>query len=261
MTKFLPAVLVVMVLLIMATAPLYAGEGRDEYEPNDTMELADLIEGLEIKGNVDEVDTDDWFKLAGQEGYRAEFTVFQDDDEVEVDFEILSVDYEDMDLYEVVGSAEDWGSGESITCDIPRECYIRVWHWEGAGDYTIKIQPMVLEVDFNDYKDEDYDEIEPNDDEDLADFVSDFDIYGYCDEDDVDWYYTDGQEGFNPTFTIFFDDEDVEIDFEVFSGDDNVGGAYDYGSGESLTCEVPGQCYIKVYHWSGEGEYVLLIEP
>jgi len=265
MIKLFPVLLGISLLLIFGAAPSFAGAGPDEVEPNDTMDLADQIaEALEINGNMDAKDTDDWFILGGQEGYKAEFTIIQDEG-LEVDFEIYSVaDIDDLEDNELVGSGTGFGT-ESIVCEIPATCFIHVWHWEGSGDYTIKIKSLdaggtVTDVTLDDYADEDYDEVEPNDEQSLADEIDDLDIYGHMDIDDVDWYKLTGQEGTNPTFTILFDDEDVEMDFRIYSDDEVVGTAAEYGSGESITCEVPGTCYIEIYHWTGEGDYVMLIE-
>jgi hypothetical protein len=236
-----------VILLAFTLIPALAGEGPDEIESNNTMELADSIDGLVIEGNMDEDDGDDWFVLNGQEGYHPTFTIFFDEDEVEVDFAIYSGEEE-------VAEAIGYGTDESVTADVPDRCYIHVWWWSGEGDYTIRIEPGKDEC-------EGEDEIEPNNDKEDADLIEGLEINGYICEDDGDWFVLDGQEGFNPTFTIYFDDEECEIDFEVYSGDELVGGAYDYGSDESITCDVPGVCYVYVYYWSGEGEYTIEIEP
>jgi len=274
MTKLFPVLLGISLLLIFAAAPSFAGAGPDEVEPNDTMDMSDLIAGsMEIYGNMDAKDTDDWFYLAGQEGSEAEFTITQDED-LEVDFEVYNVacdpDYFqepfgdmsllDLEDYEVVGSGTGYGT-ESIVCEIPDACFIHIWHWEGSGDYTIRFKSLDAAATLDDYTDEDYDEIEPNDEESDADTIDDLDIYGHMEDGDVDWYKLTGQEGTNPTFTILFDDEEVEMDFRIYSDDEVVGTAAEYGSGESITCEVPGTCYIEIYHWSGEGDYIMLIEP
>jgi len=236
-----------VILLAFTLIPAIAGEGDDEIESNDTMELADFIDGFTIEGHMDEDDGDDWYILDGQEGYHPTFTILFDDEELEVDFAIYSGE-------EQVASAVGWGTRESVTADVPGTCYVHVWWWSGEGDYTITIEPGENEC-------EGEDEIEPNDEKELADLIEELEINGYMCEDDVDWFELDGQEGFEPTFTIYFDDEECEIDFEVYSDDELVGGAYGYGTEESVTCDVPGRCYVMVYYWDGEGEYTIEIEP
>lgn len=248
MRKLTSGIAVFIILLVFAMIPAIAGEGDDEIEPNDTMELADSIDGYTIEGHMDEDDGDDWYVLEGQEGYFPTFTIYFDDEEVEVDFAIYSDEEE-------VARAIDYGTEETITVEVPDVCHVHVWWWSGEGDYTIEIEPQKDECAGDD-------EIEPNDDKDLADLIEvELEIHGYMCEDDEDWFVIDGQEGYTPTFTIYFDDEECEIDFEVYSDDEMVGGAYDWGSGESITCDVPGTCFVYVYYWEGEGEYTIEIEP
>ncbi len=245
MRKIIPVSAAIFLLLLFTVLPAVAGEGDDEIEPNDTQELADSIDGFVIRGHMDEDDGDDWFVLAGQEGVEARFTMLFDDEELEIDWDIYSGD-------EVVAHQIDYGTDDSVTVEVPEEVYIHVWWWSGEGDYTIRIKPDSCAGP---------DEVEPNDEMDLADPVEGLEIHGYICTDDEDWFVLDGQEGYEPTFTIYFDDEECEIDFEVYSDDELVGGAYDWGSGESIECDVPGQCYVYVYYWEGEGEYTIEIEP
>jgi len=249
MKKLISITGIFVILSIMTILPALAGEGPDEIESNNTMELADWIDGYVIRGHMDEDDGDDWYVLDGQEGYYPTFTIYFDDDEVEVDFAVYSDG-------EFVEDALGYGGGESITCEVPGECHVYVWWWDGEGDYRIEIDPGEDSCAGED-------EIESNDEQDLADLIEydDMEINGYMCEDDEDWFVLEGQEGYNPTFTIYFDDEKCEIDFEIYSGEEFVDGAYGYGSEESLTCEVPGTCYVYVYYWEGEGEYIIEIEP
>jgi len=240
------AAMFLMALLIIV--PAFAGEGPDEVESNNSMNTADSIDGFIIEGNMDEDDGVDWFVLNGQEGTNPTFTVYFDAEDLEIDFAIYSGD-------EQVAQALEWGTGDTITCEVPSTCYIKVWWWDGDGDYTIAINPKASEC-------EGPNEIEPNDDADNADYIeSALEINGYMCEDDDDWFQLGGQEGTNPTFTIVFDDDECEMDFEVLSDDEVVGTASGYGTDESITCRVPGTCYVHVYHWTGEGEYTIEIEP
>ena len=77
---------------------------------------------------------------------------------------------------------------------------------------------------------------------------------------DVDWFYLNGQEGTNPTFTIYHDDSN-DFDFVIYSGDDEAGSAYGVSSGDSTTCNVPGKCYVKVWSSHGSGWYRIEINP
>lgn len=248
MKIFISTAIGMSLLMFLILAPAIAGQGPDEIEPNDTMELADFIDSYLIQGHMDEDDEADWYVLDGQEGYYPTFTIFFDGDEVEIDWEIYSDD-------EFVEGAYGWDGDESITCEVPGECYIYVYWYSGEGDYEIEIEPERGEC-------EGEDEVEPNDNEDLADIIEDeLEIHGYMCIDDEDWFVLAGQEGFEPTFTIYFDEDECEIDFWIYSDDELVGEAIGYGSGESITCEVPGECFIYVYYWDGEGEYTIEIEP
>jgi hypothetical protein len=237
-------------MLGLCLYPAIAQEGPDEIESNDKMDLADSIDGFEIEGTIGPDDTDDWYVLEGQGGYYPEITLDFDDDDVEIDWEVYSDD-------EVVWSSYDYGAPESMReVAVRGTCYIHLWHWSGQGDYTIEITPTDVA---NDECAGD-DEIEPNDDMDLADTISDFKIYGYMCEDDEDWFVLEGQEGRYPTFTLDFDEDEVEIDWEIYSDEDLVDDSVDYGAPEKLRPEVPGVCYIHLWQWSGEGEYTIEID-
>lgn len=256
MKIFISTAIGMSLLMFLILAPAIAGEGRDEVEPNDTMALADAIDSNYIRGHMDEDDNEDWYYLDGQEGYHPTFTIYFDDDELEIDWAIWSDD-------ELIESAIDWGTDESITCYVPGECFIQVWWWSGEGDYEIEIEPEEDAERWHEYEEcQGEDEFEPNDEEDLADLIEDaLEIKGYMCEDDEDWFVLAGQEGFEPTFTIFFDEDECEIDFWVYSDNELVGEAVGWGTGDSITVEVPGECFIYVYYWDGEGEYTIEIEP
>jgi hypothetical protein len=250
MRIFLSIISMAFLLVIFAMAPAIAREGPDENEPNDTMAQADSIDGLTIEGKIDERDHDDWYVLEGQEGTNPTFTLTFDEDNLEIDWEIYSGE-------EVVATMSDWGSPESTTVEVPSTCYIHVWWWSGSGDYTIDIEPA--DTTSTDCAGED--EVESNDTKDLADSISGLEINGYACENDDDWYVLEGQEGANPTFTMTFDEDTLEIDWEIYSGDEVVASALDWGSPDELSAEVPGTCYIHVWWYSGEGEYKIEIEP
>jgi hypothetical protein len=183
--------------------------------------------------------------LEGQEGTNPSFTMTFDADTLEVDWEVISDD-------EVVASRTDYGSPDSVTCEVPGTCYIHVWHWSGEGEYRIEINSDACQGD---------DEVEPNNDKDLADSIDGLEIDGYACANDEDWYVLEGQEGRNPTFTMTFNDEDLEVDWEVYSDDEVVASMTDWDSPEDVTCRIPGTCYIRVWWWEGEGDYKIEIEP
>ena len=129
------ALTAVLFLMLLAFVPAFAQSGSDELEPNDAPELADIESGYVIHGNIGlDGDTEDWFLLSGQEGAYPIFTMSFDDEAVEVDWEVWSGDV-------VVGSSMDYGSPESLFCEIPGTCTIHVWLWEGQGEYQIEIEP------------------------------------------------------------------------------------------------------------------------
>jgi len=242
-----------LLLLAFAIAPVIAQEGPDEWESNDTMELADEIEGYIIEAEIGDDDEDDWFMLTGQEGYNPSFTIHFDEDELEVDWEIWSDD-------EIVDSSVAYGSPETISTRVPGTCYIHVWWWSGEGEYWIEIEPDEGEVADRD-ECEGPDEWEPNDDYDLADSIDELFIEGYACEDDVDWFLLEGQEGTRPTITLTYDDDECDIDLEVWSDDEVVGSLNDIESPDSDEFRIPGECWLMVTAFDGEGWYEIEIEP
>jgi hypothetical protein len=106
-------------------------QGPDEVESNDTQDLADTIDGMQIEGYACE-DDDDWFMLNGQEGRHPEFTLTYDTDECDIDMDVYSDD-------ELVGSLTGTDSPDSDRFRVPGTCYLRVYAYDGEGDYTIEI--------------------------------------------------------------------------------------------------------------------------
>jgi len=111
-------------------------------------------------------------------------------------------------------------------------------------------------------------EIEPNDTPRLADRVDGLVIHGIIDRPgDVDWFILAGQEGYNPTFSIFHDNAN-DFDFIVIDvprkGEGNVtiaGRAIGTQSGDTITVRVPHAVAIKVYSARGTGSYRISISP
>jgi hypothetical protein len=248
MKTLFSAGVVLFVLFLFSLIPAVAGQGPDEVEPNDTKALADTINGLTIEANIDEDDTDDWFKLEGQEGTDPIFSIDFDEDELEVDFEVYSDD-------ELVETVAGWGPEETDSMHIPGVCYIHVYYWSGEGDYTIEIIPEAGECQGDS-------EVEPNDEKDLADLIEeDLVIEGYACEGEDDWFVVNGQEGYNPEIKLIYDDNECDIDLEVYSDKDLIGSLTETDSPDKDDFEIPGTCYIRVYAFEGEGEYTIEITP
>jgi hypothetical protein len=106
------------------------------------------------------------------------------------------------------------------------------------------------------------DENESNDTMRTADSIDGFTIDGEVGRhnDDEDWYVLEGQEGTNPYFTLTFDDDECDIDMDVYSDEDLVGSLTGTTSPDSDSFDVPGTCYLRVYSYDGHGEYSIDIE-
>ncbi len=243
------ATMAVLLLMLVILVPAIAQEGPDEYEPNDSRRDATEIGGYEIEGEIGRRgDEDDWFVLEGQEGYYATFTIWYDEDECDIDFEVYSG-------HEVVATASSTDSPDSVSCEVTDECFIHVYIFEGRGDYTIEIEP----VDTSEC--EGPDEREPNGDRDLADLIEGYLIEGYACEGDEDWFVLDRQEGYYPYITLYYDDDECDVDMEVFSDYDSVGSLTETSSPDGDEFDVEGTCYLRVYSFSGDGWYEIEIEP
>ena len=95
---------------------------------------------------------------------------------------------------------------------------------------------------------------EPNDHRHQATPTAETIVRGTLQGGDVDWYRLAGQEGTHPSFTIEHP-AGADFDFEVYNGHDLVGRAVGTSSGDTISCIVPGACYLKVWCYSGSGEY------
>jgi len=233
-------------------------EGPDEVESNDTYDVADLIEGSTIEGYACEGD-DDWFVLNGQEGYNPTFTVTYDTRDCDIDVEVYSGSGRDRDL---VGSLSSTDSPDSQTFNVEDTCYLHVFAYDGEGDYTIDIEAESTGGHHSNNSDcEGYDEVEPNDTENAADSIDSLTIEGYACPDDVDWFVLTGQEGRNPSIRLSYDDDECDIDLEIYSDDEYVGSLTSTSSPDEDDFRIPGECWIKVYCYDGEGDYTIDIEP
>jgi hypothetical protein len=260
MRKTLSITVAGLILLLFALAPALAQEGPDEVESNDTMSLADSIDGYTIEGEIGRHgDEDDWFRLEGQEGYHPIITLYYDDDECDIDLEVYSGE-------DFVGSLTSTTSPDSDQFDVPDDCYIHVYIYDGHGDYTVEIEPGDRDRDRDRDRDhrrdcEGPDEIESNDVRRDADLIEGFEIEGYACEDDDDWFVLNGQEGYHPYITVYYDDYDCDIDVEVYSDRDLVGTLNSVDSPDGDEFEVMDVCYLHVWAFEGEGDYTIEIEP
>ncbi|HEX9744810.1 MAG TPA: hypothetical protein VGB30_05230 [bacterium] len=263
MRTALPALAAIVLFSFFIISPIIAQEGPDEMESNDTMDLADEIDSLYFEGEIGyRNDQDDWFLLGSDlTGSNFEVTLTYDDDRCDIDLEVYSGD-------EYVGSLTSSSSPDSDEFHVPHECYIHVYIYEGSGEYQIEINPAGRgrdrDRDSNRNRNgscEGADEVEPNDDQDSADYISGLEINGYACSEDDDWYYLDGQEGEYPSITLRYDDNDCDIDLEVYNDDWYTGGLSSTESPDSDNFSVDGVCYIHVYAYDGEGDYTVEITP
>jgi len=242
-------------LVLFAIAPAFAQEGPDEWESNDEMRLADSIDTLYIQGEIGrQSDNDDWFILEGQEGTDPYITLYYDDSRCDIDMEIYSDD-------EYVGSLTSSSSPDGDEFYVPGTCYLHVYVYSGHGDYEIEIEPGGGGGHYSGDDCEGPDEWESNDEMDLADYIDNLEIEGYMCEYDEDWFVLDGSEGTNPTITLYYDDYYCDIDMEIYSDDDYVGSLTSSSSPDSDSFHIPGECYLYVYSYDGEGEYYIEIDP
>ncbi|MCX6644933.1 MAG: hypothetical protein NTY09_01030, partial [bacterium] len=92
------------------------------------------------------------------------------------------------------------------------------------------------------------DENESNDTMNTADSIDGLTIDGEIGRqgDQDDWFVLQGQEGYNPTFTLTYNVDDCDVDMEVYSDDEVIGSLTSTGSPDSGEFEVPGTCYLHV---------------
>lgn len=246
MKKILACFLIL--LFVISITPVFS----QEVEPNNDKQQADRVQGRTINGFIGYPGDVDWFVLSGQEGTNPTFTIYHAPN-VDFDFEVYSD-------HQSVARATGTSSGDSTTCYVPGRCFVRVWSCHGTGSYQITftggggghhhIPPPPPQGD----------DREPNNQSSDASSVSDMTISGSINySGDTDWYRLNGQEGSNPTFTIEHM-SGIDVDFEVYSNGMSVGSATGSFSGNSITCNVPGSCSIRVWGCGGcTGGYVIRI--
>ena len=104
-------------------------------------------------------------------------------------------------------------------------------------------------------------EREPNNERETADHTGVLVIRGSLDEEDTaDWYRLNGQETQYASFTIAHGPES-NFDVQVFNDTTPVGNATGTTPVDTVSCSLPGQCYVVVRRVSGSGRYTLYISP
>jgi hypothetical protein len=248
---------VLALLTLLAMTPLFAQEGESEYEPNNSdsnYQVLDEGQNL-VNGYISlDNDRDDWFALPGS-GINTTLTLTFNPDEVEIDWEVID-DGRDPDTWDdrdpqTVAHLTNYGSPETVTIQTFGHCEIHLWAYSGQGNYTITIGEQTCQG---------IDEIEPNDTNIMANLISGDEIQGYACPGDSDWYVIDGQQDRYWSITCGFDAGKVEVDWEIFSDDNRVANDTSYGSPDNISCEIPGTCYIHVWHFTGEGPYIIDLE-
>lgn len=227
--------------------------GGAEIEPNNVMTMANIIPRTEtsFQGRLDAKDTEDWFELSGQEGTNPWVTIVHDRN-CNFDFEVYNNNV-------LVGRATEPLTTDSIQCNVPGSCYIRVWRVSGAGNYTIQVYNA---SDQNTAQPSPYIPErgqEPNNERQQATYIQRMVIRDQLDEyDSVDWFALNGQEGDYPNFTLVHE-AGSNFDFEVYSDQNLIGRANSTTGQDTFSGHVPGRCYLRVWRVSGSGSYTILI--
>ena len=253
MKLILSTAAVLTLLTILAVIPLFAQEGPDENESYNNQCCDTLYEDQNlIRGEIGAYDDhDDWFTLVGT-GIYTTLTLTFDPEEVEIDWEVIDdgrdPDYWDDRERRTLAYLDGYGSPESVTVDTFGHCEIHLWAYSGQGSYTVSI---------GDVNCQGFDEVEPNDGQNQADTIYVDAIEGTVCPGDSDWYMMDYPEGLYWSCTLMFDPSETEVDWEIYSGGERVAFGNGYGSPDTLSCFVPGKCYIHVWQFSGEGSYAI----
>ncbi|MCX6644934.1 MAG: hypothetical protein NTY09_01035 [bacterium] len=231
-------------------APVIAQEGADEWEPNDNRLLADEITGFSINGEIGEVetlDTEDWYVLTGQQGNPTEFVITFNSDELDLDVEIYSGEL-------LIATLSESAESRVIEAEVPDPCFIRVLAISGAGIYEIDINPLDEAVLCQGKS-----EVEPNNEKSHANIIDQPIIEGYACMGDDDWFRLDGFEGDSLTLTLTYDEETCDIDCLVYSGVTLLGVMDGRSSPDSSDFQIAGDVYLYVYAFEGEGGYSIEI--
>ena len=214
-------------------------QGPGEREPNNDIGSADKTSETIIDGHLSETDSADWFRLNGQESTFASFTIVHETG-ADFNFEV----YNDT---APVAHARGTGSSDTVSCEIPGVCHVKVYRVSGSGPYSLIVSPGGPS------------EREPNDQPGEADTISTTSIFAEIQHPaDSDWFSLAGQEGYNATYTIHHGSEN-QFQFEVYNDGASLGKIEGNSPGEGLTAEHPGRVTIKVTSKRGNGWYLLKI--
>lgn len=249
----LPVISIVAgILLLLFLSPVAGQEGLDEWEPNDQRLLADEITGFMIEGEIggsEWEDMEDWYILTGQQGNSTEFILTHNPDLLDLAVEIYSGEI-------LIATLPDFDDTNAITAEVPDPCIICVMALEGSGCYSIAINPLDPGV-----RCEGDSEEEPNDEQMLADPISQPVIEGYACREDNDWFKLEWLEEGPATVNLIYDDTAVDIDCLVYSNDLLLGVMDETSSPDSFELEITGDIYLYVYAFEGEGAYSIEIVP
>ncbi|HPA71173.1 MAG TPA: hypothetical protein PKY31_02825 [Spirochaetota bacterium] len=217
-----------------------SSQGAAEREPNNSRESADKVTELVLDGFMGDDDAEDWFRLGGQESTSAAFTIVHGPD-CDFNFEV----YNDAS---VAANASGTGDADTVFCEIPGTCHVRVVRVRGSGPYMILITPGGTS------------EKEPNNAPGEESQCSTASVYGQIETaGDVDYYALGGREGFNATYTIYHGGEN-QFSVEVFNDGTSVGRSSGAGAGGSFTAEHPNRVSMKVSGNRGTGWYLVRIK-
>jgi len=231
--------------------------GPDEIEPNDSRRDASEIENLTFDGVICENDID-WFIMTGQEGVNPIITLNYDPTSCDIDLVV----YTD---YTVSNTLSSVSSPDSENFNVPGTCWIKVFSWTGAGEYSVTIEPQDQELKNTGscavpVPCQGYSENEPNDEKDLADLITGLEIMGHACEGEDDWYVLGGQEGSGPWFELSYDPT-CDIDLEIWDNDELVGSLVEFQSSDRDQFNVEGTCYLRVWGHDSGGDYRITITP
>ncbi|MBN1533238.1 MAG: hypothetical protein JXA20_11290 [Spirochaetes bacterium] len=215
---------------------------------------AQRVNGMTVSGSFPSSQrTEQWFRLGGQEGSSPTFTM-QHNASVDFDFSV----YRDDAL---VSTGQGTAPTDSVTCRFQGggTTFLKVWNFRGSGPYSISINRESV-MGGSLALSHDHGSPAGNMDKASAQMVRGMTIQGSFPSSmrTEQWFRLAGQEGVNPTFSIQHDSS-ADFDFAVYSNDSVACTAQGTTSGDTVTCHVPGTCYIKVWNFRGSGSYTIQV--